>query len=161
MSPTCSRTSRFSPSLGHAGNPSLAGALSWVESLQERGQRWKNRYAYNGKSLVHIERQGQPSKWVTLRARTASSRPPGQRGLRRTVAVQKNEAIVAAAVMLVRGKGGGAGSRHHPLTPVLSCSSSPVVAHGYAAGLVALQQRRCRNPEGFSLDGGDSQHRRP
>ena len=53
--------------LGHAGNPSLAGALSWVESLQERG-RWKNRYAYNGKSLVHIERQGQPSKWVTLRA---------------------------------------------------------------------------------------------
>jgi len=53
--------------LGHVGNPSLAGALSWVESLQDRG-RWKNRYAYNRKSLVDIERQGQPSKWVTLRA---------------------------------------------------------------------------------------------
>jgi hypothetical protein len=27
-----------------------------------------NRYAYNGKVGVDIERQGVPSKWVTLRA---------------------------------------------------------------------------------------------
>jgi hypothetical protein len=53
--------------LGHARNPNLASALSWVESQQDRG-RWTNRRAYNGKSLVNIERQGQPSKWVTLRA---------------------------------------------------------------------------------------------
>jgi hypothetical protein len=55
--------------LGHAGEPRLAGALSWVESQQEGG-RWSNRYAYNGKTLAMIERQGQPSKWVTLRACT-------------------------------------------------------------------------------------------
>ena len=27
-----------------------------------------NEYAYNGKTWVDLERQGQPSKWVTLRA---------------------------------------------------------------------------------------------
>jgi hypothetical protein len=53
--------------LGHARDPKLANALSWVESQQDRG-RWTNRYAYNGKSLVKIEQQGQSSKWVTLRA---------------------------------------------------------------------------------------------
>ena len=53
--------------LGHARNPNLASALRWVESQQDQG-RWTNRYAYNGKTIVDIERQGQSSKWVTLHA---------------------------------------------------------------------------------------------
>jgi hypothetical protein len=53
--------------LGHARDPRLAGAVRWVESQQDRG-RWTNQYAYNGKTHVDIERQGQASKWVTLRA---------------------------------------------------------------------------------------------
>ena len=55
--------------LGHARDPRLAGAVSWVESQQNRG-RWSNQYANNGKTLVDIEHQGLPSKWVTLRACT-------------------------------------------------------------------------------------------
>lgn len=37
-------------------------------SQQDERGRWRNRYAYNGKTWVVIERQGAPSKWVTLRA---------------------------------------------------------------------------------------------
>jgi hypothetical protein len=55
--------------LGHANDPRLQNALRWVEAQQDQG-RWINRYAYNGKIVVDIERQGQPSKWVTLRACT-------------------------------------------------------------------------------------------
>ena len=55
--------------LGHGKDPRLHHALTWVEAQQDRG-RWINRYAYNGKTVVDIERQGQPSKWVTLRACT-------------------------------------------------------------------------------------------
>jgi hypothetical protein len=54
--------------LGHARDPRLARALAWVESGQNAHGRWINRYAYNGKTWVDIEHQGQPSKWVTLRA---------------------------------------------------------------------------------------------
>lgn len=53
--------------LGQARDPRLRNALQWAEAQQEHG-RWRNRYAYNGKTVVDIERQGQPSKWVTLRA---------------------------------------------------------------------------------------------
>ena len=35
---------------------------------QDDEGRWKNQYAYNGKTLVDFERQGEPSKVVTLRA---------------------------------------------------------------------------------------------
>jgi hypothetical protein len=55
--------------LGHAKDPRLGNALRWVEAQQDQG-RWINRYAYNGKTVVDIERQGAPSKWVTLRACT-------------------------------------------------------------------------------------------
>jgi hypothetical protein len=54
--------------LGHARDPRLTRALAWVESGQNAQGRWTNRYAYNGKTWVDIEHQGQPSKWVTLRA---------------------------------------------------------------------------------------------
>lgn len=55
--------------LGHGRDPRLAGAVRWLEGQQRQG-RWNNRYAYNGKTVVDIERQGEPSKWVTLRACT-------------------------------------------------------------------------------------------
>ncbi len=53
--------------LGRVKDPRLEHALSWVENQQHGGQ-WLNRYAYNAKTVVDIERQGRPSKWVTLRA---------------------------------------------------------------------------------------------
>ena len=56
--------------IGHARDPRLTRALAWVESGQNAQGRWTNRYAYNGKTGVDIEHQGQPSKWVTLRACT-------------------------------------------------------------------------------------------
>jgi hypothetical protein len=54
--------------LGHGHDPRLAHALAWMEAGQDRQGRWRNQYAYNHKTWVDIERQGQPSKWVTLRA---------------------------------------------------------------------------------------------
>lgn len=56
--------------LGHGRDPRLARALAWVEAGQNAQGRWTNRYAYNGKTWIDIEHQGQPSKWVTLRACT-------------------------------------------------------------------------------------------
>jgi hypothetical protein len=57
--------------LGYGGDGRLAAALHWVEAGQNAQGRWVNRSAYNGKTWVDFERQGQPSKWVTLRACTA------------------------------------------------------------------------------------------
>jgi Prenyltransferase and squalene oxidase repeat len=54
--------------LSHARDPRLGNAIEWLLSKQDERGRWKNEYAYNGKTWVDIERQGQPSKWVTLRA---------------------------------------------------------------------------------------------
>jgi hypothetical protein len=54
--------------LGHGRDPRLARALAWVEAGQDEQGRRRNRYAYNGKTWVDIEPQGQPSKWVALRA---------------------------------------------------------------------------------------------
>jgi hypothetical protein len=54
--------------LGHARDPRLANAIDWLLIKQDARGRWTNEYAYNGKTWVNIERQGQPSKWVTLRA---------------------------------------------------------------------------------------------
>jgi hypothetical protein len=54
--------------LGHGGDPLLAGALDWLLTRQDARGRWRNEYAYNGKTWVDIEPQGKPSKWVTLRA---------------------------------------------------------------------------------------------
>lgn len=54
--------------LGRARDPRLANAIEWLLAKQDAHGRWKNEYAYNRKTWVDIERQGQPSKWVTLRA---------------------------------------------------------------------------------------------
>jgi hypothetical protein len=54
--------------LGCAQDPRLGSAVQWLLAKQDGNGRWRNEYAYNGKTWVDIERQGQPSKWVTLRA---------------------------------------------------------------------------------------------
>lgn len=54
--------------LGFGADPRLTHAADWLLSKQDRNARWKNEYAYNGKTWVDFEKQGQPSKWVTLRA---------------------------------------------------------------------------------------------
>lgn len=54
--------------LGYTRDARLANAVDWLLSKQDARGRWKNEYAYNGKTWVDFENQGQPSKWVTLRA---------------------------------------------------------------------------------------------
>lgn len=54
--------------LGRAKGPRLSNSIEWLLSLQDGDGRWRNRYAYNGKTWTDIEEQGAPSKWVTLRA---------------------------------------------------------------------------------------------
>ncbi len=54
--------------LGRAEDPRLREAIEWLLLLQDEDGRWRNRYAYNGKTWVDFEKQGAPSKWVTLRA---------------------------------------------------------------------------------------------
>jgi len=54
--------------LGHGRDTRLRPALSLLLSQQDEQGRWRNRYSYNRKTTVDIEEQGEPSKWVTLRA---------------------------------------------------------------------------------------------
>ncbi|HEX9122069.1 MAG TPA: prenyltransferase/squalene oxidase repeat-containing protein [Actinomycetota bacterium] len=54
--------------LGRANDPRLSKALDLVLSKQDGRGRWRNEYAYNGKTWGDIERKGTASKWVTLRA---------------------------------------------------------------------------------------------
>jgi hypothetical protein len=54
--------------VGAARDPRLAPAVEWLLAQQDDSGRWKNRYSYHGKMHVDIDKQGQPSKWVTLRA---------------------------------------------------------------------------------------------
>ena len=56
--------------LGHARDPRLGNAIELVLSKQDAEGRWRNEYAYNGKTWTDIEHQGASSKWVTLRACT-------------------------------------------------------------------------------------------
>jgi hypothetical protein len=54
--------------LGCARDARLANAVEWVLAKQDANGRWTNEYAYNRETWTDIERQGRPSKWVTLRA---------------------------------------------------------------------------------------------
>ncbi len=54
--------------LGLATDPRLARSIDWLLSLQDSKGRWSNRYAYSGKTWIDFEKQGQPSRFVTLRA---------------------------------------------------------------------------------------------
>lgn len=53
--------------LGYGTDARLRSSIDWLLAKQDALGRWRNEYAYNGKTWGDIERQGQPSKWVTLR----------------------------------------------------------------------------------------------
>ena len=53
---------------GHARDARLANAVGFVLSKQDGQGRWCNRHAYNRKTWGDVEHQGEPSRWVTLRA---------------------------------------------------------------------------------------------
>ena len=53
---------------GHADDPRLSGAIDWLVARQDAQGRWPNAYPYAGKLWADIDRRGEPSKWVTLRA---------------------------------------------------------------------------------------------
>jgi hypothetical protein len=55
-------------SLGLGPDPHLNSALELVLSKQDEQGRWKMEYTYKGKTWADIEKKGQPSRWVTLRA---------------------------------------------------------------------------------------------
>lgn len=55
---------------GFAKDARLHPTTRWLLSQQDDSGRWRNQRAYNGKTWVDFEPQGQPSKWVTLRACT-------------------------------------------------------------------------------------------
>ena len=54
--------------LGRARDPRLAHATEWLLSQQDDHGRWPNRYPYSGKLWADVDRRGEASKWVTLRA---------------------------------------------------------------------------------------------
>ncbi len=53
---------------GAAGDPRLEPAVAWLLAQRDAEGRWRNRYAYQGKLIADIDRPGEPSRWVTLRA---------------------------------------------------------------------------------------------
>jgi hypothetical protein len=53
---------------GMAADTRLDRAVDWLVARQDAQGRWPNRYSYAGKMAIDIDRQGRPSKWVTLRA---------------------------------------------------------------------------------------------
>jgi hypothetical protein len=53
---------------GMAADTRLDRAVDWLVAKQDAQGRWLNRYSYAGKMAIDIDRQGRPSKWVTLRA---------------------------------------------------------------------------------------------
>jgi hypothetical protein len=54
--------------LGFAKDARLAGAVAWLLGQQDWSGRWRNQAALPGKTWIDIDKQGEPSKWVTLRA---------------------------------------------------------------------------------------------
>jgi hypothetical protein len=53
---------------GAAGDPRMRAAVDWLLDQQDGQGRWSNDYAYEGKMVCDIDRPGEPSRWVTLRA---------------------------------------------------------------------------------------------
>jgi hypothetical protein len=54
--------------LGYEDDPRLSNAIRYIQGKRDPTGRWKLGNALNGKMWVDIEKQGRPSKWVTLRA---------------------------------------------------------------------------------------------
>jgi hypothetical protein len=53
---------------GYGRDPRLAEAYQWLLHKQDAQGRWRLENALNGKMWIDIERRGEPSKWITLRA---------------------------------------------------------------------------------------------
>jgi len=49
-------------------DPRLNDALEILRGKQMRDGTWKMENSFNGKTLVDVEKKGQPSKWITLKA---------------------------------------------------------------------------------------------
>lgn len=60
--------------LGYGSDPRLENAVQLILSKQNKQGRWKLANSLNGKMWIDIEKKGQPSKWVTLRALHALKR---------------------------------------------------------------------------------------
>ena len=54
--------------LGKINDPRLTHALEFLLNKQDSHGRWKMEYSLNGKMWHDIEKKGQASKWITLRA---------------------------------------------------------------------------------------------
>jgi hypothetical protein len=54
--------------LAFAKDQRLQPAVQWLLNQQDSSGCWRNQSASNGKTWVGIDKQRQPSKWVTLRA---------------------------------------------------------------------------------------------
>jgi hypothetical protein len=52
--------------LGYGRDPRQEPAVDWLLDRQDGQGRWRNDYAYAGKTWIDIDRPHQPSKWVTL-----------------------------------------------------------------------------------------------
>lgn len=53
---------------GYGGDPRLAASYDLILSKRGRSGRWKMEYSYRTKTWADVDRPGEPSKWVTLRA---------------------------------------------------------------------------------------------
>lgn len=49
----------------------MQDAVDLVLSKQDASGRWKLENTFNGRFQTNIERKGEPSKWITLKALTA------------------------------------------------------------------------------------------
>jgi len=58
----------------------MRDAVDLVVSKQDEQGRWKLERSYNGRCRATIEQEGQPSKWITLRALTVLKRFQGKKG---------------------------------------------------------------------------------
>lgn len=54
--------------VGRAKDPRLANAIRLVESKRNPDGKWNQEYKHRARMPVDIEKPGEPSKWVTLRA---------------------------------------------------------------------------------------------
>jgi hypothetical protein len=53
--------------LGYGRDPRLAGVYRWLLNKQDAHGRWTLEKSLNGKMWIDIEKNGAPSKWITLR----------------------------------------------------------------------------------------------
>jgi hypothetical protein len=54
--------------VGESRRPEYEDALALIEDAADEDVRWTLRHSFNSKFFADIERKGEPSKWLTLRA---------------------------------------------------------------------------------------------